>query len=417
MLEKVYKPGDIEKKWSDAWTGAGVFTADASSEDASYCIVLPPPNVTGMLTVGHALGTTVQDILCRWKRINGREVLWLSGTDHAGIATQNVVERSLAAKGTSRQDLGRERFLEECWRWKEEYHGRIVAQLGRLGASLDWSREVFTLDPGVSKAVREVFVRLHEKGLIYRGRYIVNWCPRCGTAISDEEVEFREEDSKLWYIAYPFADGGGEVVVGTTRPETMLGDVAVAMSPGHERAKELGGKMVRLPLTGREIPIILDEAVDPEFGTGFLKVTPAHDATDFEIGLRHGLDPFVVIDSSGVMNEKAGIYAGMDIFEARKAVLDELERQGLQERDRGLPSLRRASRPLRQHDRALCLEAVVPEDGQPRRPGDRSGQKRQDGVLSREMEERIPQLDGEHQGLVPLEAAVVGAQDPGMVLR
>jgi valyl-tRNA synthetase len=329
MLEKVYKPGDIEKRWSGAWSGAGIFKADPASPDPGYCIILPPPNVTGMLTVGHALGTTVQDILCRWKRMTGHEVLWQSGTDHAGIATQNVVERSLAERGTSRIELGREKFLEECWRWKELYHGRIVEQLGRLGASLDWSREVFTLDPGVSRAVREVFVRLHEKGLIYRGRYIVNWCPRCGTAISDEEVEFREEDSKLWYIAYPFADGTGEVVVGTTRPETMLGDVAVAMSPLHERAKGLEGRMVRLPLTGREIPVILDEAVDPEFGTGFLKVTPAHDATDFEIGLRHGLDPFVVIGSDGMMNEQAGDFTGMDISAARKAVLGELEKQGL----------------------------------------------------------------------------------------
>ena len=329
MLEKVYKPNDIEKKWSERWDGAQVFIADAASADPGYCIILPPPNVTGMLTVGHALGTTVQDILCRWKRLTGSEVLWLSGTDHAGIATQNVVERSLAMKKTSRTELGRERFLEECWSWKEKYHGRIVEQLGRLGASLDWSREAFTLDPGVSRAVREIFVRLHEKGLIYRGRYIVNWCPQCGTAISDEEVEFREEDSKLWYIAYPFADGAGEVVVGTTRPETMLGDVAVAMSPEHERATELEGRMVRLPLTDREIPIILDEAVDPEFGTGFLKVTPAHDATDFEIGLRHGFDPFVVIDSTGRMSERTGVFSGMDIFEARKAVLDELGRQEL----------------------------------------------------------------------------------------
>ena len=242
MLEKVYKPGDIEKKWSDAWTGAGVFTADASSEDASYCIVLPPPNVTGMLTVGHALGTTVQDILCRWKRINGREVLWLSGTDHAGIATQNVVERSLAAKGTSRQDLGR----GEVPRGMLEMEGRISRQDRRA------ARPARGLPRLVARGLHARPRRLEgrtgglrapaRKGPYIQGRYIVNWCPRCGTAISDEEVEFREEDSKLWYIAYPFADGGGEVVVGTTRPETMLGDVAVAMSPGHERAKELGAE-------------------------------------------------------------------------------------------------------------------------------------------------------------------------------
>jgi valyl-tRNA synthetase len=329
MLEKVYKPGEIEKKWSEAWAEARVFTADASSVKEGYCIILPPPNVTGMLTVGHALGTTVQDILCRWNRLRGREVLWLSGTDHAGIATQNVVERSLLMHGTSRAELGREKFLEECWKWKEKYHGRIVEQLERLGASLDWSREAFTLDPDLSMAVREVFVRLYEKGLIYRGRYIVNWCPSCETAISDEEVEFREEDSKLWYISYPFTDGGGEIIVGTTRPETMLGDVAVAMSPLHEKASELAGRLVKLPLTDREIPIILDDAVDPQFGTGFLKVTPAHDSTDFEIGLRHGLEPFVVIDAKGKMNKRAGNYSGMDIFEARRAVLVKLEEDGL----------------------------------------------------------------------------------------
>jgi valyl-tRNA synthetase len=329
MLDKVYTPADVERRWSAAWNERSAFVADAHSADPAFCIILPPPNVTGMLTVGHALGTTAQDILCRWKRLTGHAVLWLSGTDHAGIATQNVVERALRERGIDRLDLGREKFLEECWAWKETYHGRIVEQLERLGASLDWSREVFTLDPGVSRAVREVFVRLYEKGLIYRGTYIVNWCPRCGTAISDEEVEFREQDSKLWYIAYPFVGGSGEIVVGTTRPETMLGDMAVAMSPEHPRAAELEGVMVKLPLTGREIPIVLDEAVDPEFGTGFLKVTPAHDATDYEIGRRHGLDPFVVIDETGKMNDRAGRFAGLGLAEAREAVLAGLEREGL----------------------------------------------------------------------------------------
>ncbi|HSG29348.1 MAG TPA: class I tRNA ligase family protein, partial [Candidatus Krumholzibacterium sp.] len=248
MLDKVYEPSKIEEKWRSVWDGKGIFNAQSDSTLPPYTIILPPPNVTGVLTVGHALGTTVQDILIRWKRLTGHNVLWLSGTDHAGIATQNVVERSLEKEGRSRESLGREKFLEECWRWKQLYHGNIVEQLGRLGASLDWSREAFTLDPGVSGAVREVFVKLYEKGLIYRGKYIVNWCPSCGTAISDEEVDFREEDSKLYYIAYPFADGDGEVVVGTTRPETMLGDVAVAMSPGDDRAAGFRDRMLILPL-------------------------------------------------------------------------------------------------------------------------------------------------------------------------
>ncbi len=329
MLEKVYDPGNIEAKWTAAWDREGVFRADPESPDRPYTIILPPPNVTGKLTVGHALGTTVQDILIRWKRIRGFNTLWLSGTDHAGIATQNVVERFLESRGESKEELGRERFLEECWKWKDRYHGRIVEQLGRLGASLDWSREAFTLDPGVSRAVREVFVRLYEEGLIYRGKYIVNWCPACSTAISDEEVEFKNESGKLYYVAYPLADGPGEVVVGTTRPETMLGDVAVAMSPKDERARDFEGVLLNLPLTGRKIPVILDEAVDPEFGTGFLKVTPAHDATDFEIGLRHGLDPFPVIDGRGRMNEQAGSFAGLGIYDAREKVLGELEREGL----------------------------------------------------------------------------------------
>ncbi|UCF06711.1 MAG: valine--tRNA ligase [bacterium] len=329
MLDKTYQAGDVEAKWSEVWRKHRIFTAGVGTDLPSYCIILPPPNITGKLTVGHALGTTVQDVLVRWKRLQGHNTLWLPGTDHAGIATQKVVEQSLESRGTSREELGREKFLEECWRWKEKYHESIVRQLGALGASLDWTREAFTLDPGVSRAVREVFVRLFEQGLIYRERYIVNWCPSCGTAISDEEVEFGERRGKLYYIAYPFVDGGGEIVVGTTRPETMLGDTAVAMSPHDERAEAFNGKVVTLPLTGRKIPIILDEAVDPDFGTGFLKVTPAHDATDFEIGLRRGLDPVVVIDRDGRMNEEAGRFAGLDRDEARERVLEALEEEGL----------------------------------------------------------------------------------------
>ena len=328
MLDKVYRPKEIDAKWSGIWREEGVFTADAGSKDTPFTIILPPPNITGILTVGHALGTTIQDILVRWKRLRGSHVLWLPGTDHAGIATQKVVERSLAERGISREELGREKFLEECWKWKDRYHRSIVEQLERLGASLDWTREVFTLDPGVSRAVREVFVRLYGKGLIYRGRYIVNWRPSCKTAISDEEVEFRDRHGKLYYIAYPFADGDGEVVVGTTRPETMLGDVAVAISAEDERARALEGKLLILPLTGREIPVILDEAVDPQFGTGCLKVTPAHDAVDFEIGRRHGLEPVVVIDQEGSMSEETGRFSGLERFEARDRVLEALKSEG-----------------------------------------------------------------------------------------
>ncbi len=351
MLDKVYNPSDIEGKWSRKWAEAGVFEADSGSDSRPYTIILPPPNITGILTIGHALGTTIQDLLIRWKRMRGFNALWLPGTDHAGIATQKVVERALEARGLDREGLGRERFVEECFRWKEEYHKSIVEQLESLGASLDWSREAFTLDDGVSRAVREVFVRLYEKGLIYRSRYIVNWCPSCGTAISDEEVVFEPEKGKLYYIAYPIA-GGGEIVVGTTRPETMLGDVAVAISPNDEQAGELEGKLLELPLTDRQIPIILDEAVDPEFGTGRLKVTPAHDATDFEIGRRHSLDPFVVIGRDGRMNEAAGVYGGLPILEARERILRDLEGLGL------LRGIEDYDHSVGHHDR--CGEMIEP---------------------------------------------------------
>ncbi|MGM0484690.1 MAG: valine--tRNA ligase [Candidatus Krumholzibacteriota bacterium] len=329
MLDKVFNPNDVEKKWTETWERNSSFTPDSGSSAESYSIILPPPNVTGVLTIGHVLGTTVQDILARWKRLRGYNVLWLAGTDHAGIATQKVVENKLLERGVDLESMTREEFLEECWSWKEKYHGRIVRQLNRLGASLDWSREKFTLDQSVSNAVREVFVQLYEKGLIYRGNYMVNWCPSCETAISDEEVEFREKDGKLYYIAYPFAEGNGEIVVATTRPETMLGDTAVAVGPDDPRAEDLMGRKVRLPLTGRQIPVIFDEAVDPEFGTGSLKITPAHDPTDFEIGRRHSLDEVVVIDRKGFMNDEAGEFSGLERNQAREKVLEALREKDL----------------------------------------------------------------------------------------
>ncbi len=329
MLEKVYDPGAVESRWNKVWSESGVFRADAGSKAPSFTIIQPPPNITGMLTVGHALGSTIQDILIRRKRMSGFNTLWLPGIDHAGIATQNVVERHLEQQGNSREQMGREQFLRECWKWKDRYHKHIVEQEDKLGLSLDWSRETFTLDEGVSRAVREVFVRLYRKGLIYRDRYIINWCPACRTAISDEEVEYRDEEGKLYYISYPFAEGDGEMVVATTRPETMLGDVAVAISPDHPEADRLEGSKLSLPLTGRKIPVICDHVVDPEFGTACLKVTPAHDATDFEIGRRHKLEPVVVINETAEMNDNAGEFAGLDRYRARERILDALRERGL----------------------------------------------------------------------------------------
>ena len=329
MLDKVFNPNNIEQKWTETWKRDGSFTPDSGISAEPYSIILPPPNVTGVLTIGHVLGTTVQDILARWKRLRGYNVLWLAGTDHAGIATQKVVENKLLERGVDLESLTREEFLQECWSWKEKYHGRIIRQLNRLGASLDWTREKFTLDQSVSDAVREVFVQLYEKGLIYRGNYMVNWCPSCQTAISDEEVEFGDKDGKLYYIAYPFVEGNGELVVATTRPETMLGDTAVAVGPDDPRAADLKGRKVQLPLTGRQIPIIFDDAVDPEFGTGSLKITPAHDPTDFEIGRRHGLDEVVVIDRRGFMNDEAGEFSGLERYQAREKVLEALREMDL----------------------------------------------------------------------------------------
>ncbi len=298
-------------------------------------MVIPPPNVTGSLHMGHALNNTLQDILARYKRMDGYEVLWLPGTDHAGIATQNVVERELAKEGRTRQDLGREKFLERVWQWKETYGGRILEQLGRLGCSCDFSRTRFTMDDGLSVAVREVFVRLWDEGLLYRGDYIVNWCPRCGTALSDIEVQYKEIDGSFYHIRYPFdpvpgrGDSTGEIVVATTRPETMLGDTAVAVHPDDARHRHLIGKKLRLPILGRIIPIIADAYVDPSFGTGLVKITPAHDPNDFLIGRRHSLPLVNILNPDATLNDQAGPYAGQDRFVARKGVVERLKSDGL----------------------------------------------------------------------------------------
>ncbi len=332
IMAKGYEPKSVEGKWYEYWEKNGLFRAQAPSEKNAFCIVIPPPNVTGTLHMGHALNNTLQDILCRYKKMKGFNVLWQPGTDHAGIATQNVVERDLASKGTDRHAVGRERFIELVWEWRKKYGGLIINQLKRLGCSCDWSRERFTMDEGLSRAVREVFVRLHEQGLIYRGDYIINWCPRCHTALADLEVEHHETESHFYYIRYAFANGHGHLVVATTRPETLLGDTAVAVNPEDDRYKDLSGMHVLLPVLKKPIPLIFDKYVDQEFGTGALKITPAHDPNDFEIGNTHQLERIKVIDEDGKMNELAGPYQGMDRFECREKILADLEEDGLLEK-------------------------------------------------------------------------------------
>ncbi|MGD0821292.1 MAG: valine--tRNA ligase [Desulfomonilia bacterium] len=329
MLDKDYDPKDFEQKWYEIWLEKKYFHANEDDGTRpAYTIVIPPPNVTGVLHMGHALNNTLQDIMIRYKRMDGYNSLWMPGTDHAGIATQNVVEKSLSERGISRHDLGRDAFISEVWKWREKHGGLIISQLKRLGASCDWDRTRFTMDEGLSNAVRKVFVTLYEDGLIYRSDYIVNWCPRCHSAISDLEVEHEEEDGHLWHIRYPLADGSGDVVVATTRPETMLGDTAVAVNPDDERYKAMIGKDLILPVMNRRIPIIADQLVDKEFGTGAVKVTPAHDLNDYEMSLRHGLEVIVIIDESGNMNVNAGQYMGLDRFECRKQLERDLEEQG-----------------------------------------------------------------------------------------
>jgi valyl-tRNA synthetase len=348
QIEKVYEPQRFEPHWAQWWIDSGVFRASQKAQPRVFSLVIPPPNVTGSLHIGHMLEHAEIDVTIRWHRMRGDDTLWLPGTDHAGIATQMVVERKLAEEGLDRRTMGRDKFIERVWEWKAQYGDQIKRQMIRLGASCDWSRERFTLDPGLSRAVREVFVRLYEKGLIYRGEYMVNWCPRCQTALSDLEVKNTETQGNLWHIRYPITDTttshqppttshgdhevGAHVVVATTRPETMLGDTAVAVNAKDPRYTHLHGRTVDLPLMHRQIPAILDDLADPQFGTGAVKVTPAHDPNDFEAGKRHNLPRIKVIDENGRMTAEAGPYAGLDRFEARKRVVEDLERLGLLEK-------------------------------------------------------------------------------------
>ncbi|MEO2167796.1 MAG: valine--tRNA ligase [bacterium] len=327
-LAKAYEPQEVEERWARTWIDQKIFTADPEAEGEPFSIVIPPPNITGRLHLGHALNNTLQDLLIRFHKMDGANTLWVPGTDHASIATQNVVERKLAEDGLDRHAIGREAFLEKTFAWQSEVGPYIVAQLQRLGASCDWTRERFTMDEGLSRAVREVFVRLHEDGLIYRGRRLINWCCRCGTALSDIEVEHRDEKGSLWHFRYPASDGGVGIVVATTRPETMLGDTAVAVHPEDDRYAALVGKTLVLPLVGREIPVIADDQVDREFGTGAVKITPAHDFSDFEMSQRHALEAIAVIDEHGRMNDEAGRFAGQDRAECRAAVVEALTESG-----------------------------------------------------------------------------------------
>jgi valyl-tRNA synthetase len=329
ILEKVYDPPRIEEKWYKYWEGQGFFHAKADGAKPGFSIVIPPPNVTGVLHMGHALNNTLQDILVRFKRMDGFDALWMPGTDHAGIATQNVVERQLAAEGKDRHALGREAFIKRVWEWKAKSGGQIITQLKRLGCSCDWSRERFTMDAGLSRAVREVFVRLYDEGLIYKGDYIINWCPRCQTALADLEVEHDPHDGHLYYIKYPLADGDGALTVATTRPETLIGDTAVAVNPEDKRYKKFHGATLNLPILKRSIPVITDSYVALDFGTGALKITPAHDFNDFEVAKRHNLPAIKVIDEAGKMTPAAGKYVGMDRFSCREQILKDLKAEGL----------------------------------------------------------------------------------------
>ncbi|HEX9614966.1 MAG TPA: valine--tRNA ligase [Bacteroidota bacterium] len=328
-LAKAYSPAEVEERWYAEWESRGLFNATVNPKKTPYTIVIPPPNITGILTLGHVLNNTLQDIFIRWKRMKGYEACWVPGTDHAGIATQNVVEKAVAAEGTDRHKLGREKFVERVWKWKDLYGSTIITQLKRLGVSCDWERERFTLDDGLSSAVREVFVRLFDKGLVYRGKYIVNWCTFHRTALSDDEVENSEANGKLYHIRYLIEGTKDSVVIATTRPETMLGDSALCFHPKDERYRHLSGKQALLPIVGRRLPIVADEYIDSSFGTGIMKVTPAHDANDFLLGQRHHLQQISVIDEAGRMNESVPKqYEGLDRFECRKQIVKDLEAQG-----------------------------------------------------------------------------------------
>ena len=328
-MAKNYDPKDFEDRIYEMWESSGAFRAERDPEKKPFTIVMPPPNITGQLHMGHALDQTLQDVLTRFRRLQGYSALWLPGSDHASIATEvKVVDRIREEEGKEKEDLGREEFLKRAWQWKKEFGGKITKQCRKLGDSCDWDRERFTMDEGCSKAVNHFFVQLYNKGLIYRGNRLINWCPQCGTSLSDAEVEHEDKNGYYWYFRYPGADGSEGIVVATSRPETMFGDVAIAVSPEDERYRDMVGKTVILPLVNREIPVIADPYPDPEKGTGAVKITPAHDENDFQVGQRHGLENLCCINEDATMNDLAGKYAGMDRYECRKAWVKDLEDGG-----------------------------------------------------------------------------------------
>ena len=327
-IAKTYNPAEVEDRIYDFWVKGNYFHAEVDQNKKPYTIVIPPPNITGQLHMGHALDNTLQDILIRFRRMQGYSALWMPGTDHASIATEAKIVEAMKAEGITKEDIGRDGFLERAWAWRDKFGSRIISQLKKLGSSCDWERERFTLDEGCSKAVKEVFVRLYEKGLIYRGERIINWCPHCKTSISDAEVTYEEKDGSFWHLRYPLTDGSGFVELATTRPETMMGDTAVAVHPDDERYKSIIGKTITLPIMNREIPVVADEYVEMDFGTGVVKITPAHDPNDFEVGLRHNLPVINIMTDEAIINENGGKYCGMDRYTARKAVVKDLEEQG-----------------------------------------------------------------------------------------
>ena len=440
-LAKQYDPSQVEDRIYQFWLDGGYFHTKADPDKKPYTIVMPPPNVTGQLHMGHAVDNTMQDILIRTKRMQGYAALWVPGTDHASIATEAKVVEAMRAEGLTKEMVGRDGFLERAWAWKTKYGNRIVSQLKKLGSSCDWERERFTMDEGCSEAVKEVFVRLYDKGLIYRGNRMVNWCPHCNTSISDAEVEYEEKDGSFWHLLYPVKETGEMLELATTRPETMLGDTAVAINGDDPRYAHLHGCHVVLPLLNKEIPIVCDEHADMTKGTGVVKITPAHDPNDFEVGLRHDLPIVRVFTYDGHMTGAAdkaaadalfaagkntvnepqvldcGKYAGMTTLEARKAILADLEAGRLPEGDRAPQARGGHLLPLPLHHRAHGVQAVVRQDGAAGKARHRERGEGRDQVRARALHQELYELDEEHPRLVHQPSAVVGPSDPGMVLR